>query len=314
MKRYISSILIALTLTLQVYAEDKESKEPEGVKFIPLFQYDYLSLDDQSINSTSAGLMINSEDVQFIGIYTNHSFNEDLLYDYPQVYHTIDTLLDGKKERHRYIGIFKSESDMPVTGGLSTYTAAAVYGYEIVQGDKFSFVLGGGLAAGDFGIERSNGEPWPVIPVPFVRMKYGSDMIETKFEFLTSPNFSFTLAPKSKIRFTGDFRMDQARDIRDLIFECALAYRFFSADHEMGDFAGVSIGVKNDNYGAFSIGDKDGEEALEAHYYAVFGALDLSLLKITGGYAFGGRELYREDETRDTGKGYFISVQALYQF
>lgn len=314
MKRYISSILIALTLTMQVYAENKESKEPEGVKFVPLFQYDYLSLDDQSINSTSAGLMINSEDVQFIGIYTNHSFNEDLLYDYPQVYHTIDTLLDGKKDRHRYIGIFKSESDKPVTGGLSTYTAASVYGYEIVQEEKFSLVMGGGLALGDFGIERSNGDPWPVIPVPFVRMKYESDVIETKFEFLTSPNFSFTLAPKSKIRFTGDFRMDQARDIRDLIFECTLAYRFFSADHEMGDFAGVSLGFKNDNYGAFSIGDKDGEESLEAHYYAVFGALDLSILKITGGYAFGGRELYRDEIKNDLGNGYFISAQALYQF
>ena len=62
------------------------------------------------------------------------------------------------------------------------------------------------------------------------------------------------------------------------------------------------------------IGDEGGDESVEVHYYSVFGAIDLSLLKITGGYAFGGRELYREEIKNDTGEGYFVSVQGMYQF
>ena len=113
--------------------------------------------------------------------------------------------------------------------------------------------------------------------------------------------------------------MDQLRDIRDLVFECALAYRFFPVDHPMGDFAGISVGVKNDNYGAFNLGgyetvDLEEDESIEIHYCAVFGMIDLSLLKITGGYAFRGRELYQEEQTKDMGEGYFLSIQGMYQF
>ncbi|HDP80660.1 MAG TPA: hypothetical protein ENN21_07445 [Spirochaetes bacterium] len=115
--------------------------------------------------------------------------------------------------------------------------------------------------------------------------------------------------------------MEQFRDSRDILFEFSLAYRFFPKTHSMGDFAGVSAGVKNDNYGAFNLHDNKRilnfngkDESLEVHYYALFGRIDLSLLKITGGYAFGGRELYQEEDTRDLGEGWFITVEGLYQF
>ena len=260
-----------------------------------------------------------SDNVLFVGLYTQHSFEEPFLFGYPDVYHSIDVLLDSQKNRHQYLGIFKSESDQPVYGGLITFQTAVAYGYELVQRQNYSLVLGGGLAVSDFGIELSNGEPWPLIPVPLIRMKYNSKYIESKFEFLTSPNFDLTVGPKSQLRFIGECRMDQFRDIRDLIFECSLAYRFFPVDHPMGDFAGISVGVKNDNYGAFNLGsydtiDFEEEESIELHYNAVFGTIDLTLLKISGGYAFNGRELYRGVDTRDIGDGYFLSIEGMYQF
>jgi len=87
----------------------------------------------------------------------------------------------------------------------------------------------------------------------------------------------------------------------------------------MGDFAGIAVGIKNDNYGAFDLGEHnknypEDEETFETHYNSVFGVLDLTLLKITGGYAFNGRELYREEDTKDTGEGYFLSIEGMYQF
>lgn len=314
MKKYIKTIIMFMMVSGAVFANDDNEEKTGVFNFIPLVHYEYLSLDLQDVHSAGAGLIIDSENLLFVGIYSGYSFGEELSYDYPGLYHKLDCLLDGRIGRHQYIGIFKTQSDRPVSGGLSTYTSAAVYGYELIKKENFSFFLGAGAAVGDFGIEFSNGDSCPVIPVPLVRMKYASDLIETKFEFLTSPNFSFTLGPKSRVRLTGDFRMDQFRDERDIIFELALAYRFFSAEHEMGDFAGVSLGIKNDNYGAFMLGGENGDESVELHYYAAFASLDLSLLKITGGYAFEGRELYREEEKKDSGEGWFVSVQGLYQF
>lgn len=314
MKKNISMLVILFMISTAAIAEEQNNTTKDEVKIIPVVQYDYLSLDSQSIQSPGTGLILQSDDVMFVGVYTRHTFGEELSYDYPDVYHTIDTLLDGKIERHQYLGIFKSESDLPVAGGLHTFQAAAVYGYEVIAGGQLSLVLGGGLAVSDFGIERSNGEPWPVIPVPLVRMNYSAEWIKAKFECITSPNLSFTLAPESRLRLSGDLRMDQTRDMRDLIFDVALAYRFFKPGHEMGDFAGVSAGFKNDNYGAFCLKGKDGEESIEVHYYSVYGTLDLSLLKITCGYAFNGRELYREEYKVDAGSGYYVSVQGLYQF
>ncbi|HPQ52805.1 MAG TPA: hypothetical protein PK253_06100 [Spirochaetota bacterium] len=315
MKKQIIMLFAFLLVTAASFAEENDRRREDEWNVIPLFQYNYLSLDSQVIHSPGAGLVVKSEEVLFVGVYSRHSIEEPLNYEYPDVYHTIDMLLDGKKKRHQYIGIFKSESNRPVSGGLHTFQAAMVYGYEIVSSGNASFVLGGGIAVSDFGIEFSNGSNCPVIPVPLVRAKYSSQWIAADFDFLTTPNLNVVIGPESHFRIIGDFRMEQFRDGRDVLFEVALAYRFFSAAHPMGDFAGISLGIRNDNYGAFNLSDDIGEEeSLEIHYYALFGRIDLTLLKITAGYAVGGRELYREEDTRDLGDGYFISVEGLYQF
>ena len=116
---------------------------------------------------------------------------------------------------------------------------------------------------------------------------------------------------QGKFRCSGDIRIDQFRDIRDLIFEAALHYRFFSAEDPSGDFAGIAAGVKNDSFG-FTPGGSD--ESYEIQYGAVFTELDLSILKITGGYAFGGRERFGDSLSEESGDGYFLTFQGMYQF
>lgn len=300
--------------TMTAFAENQSEAKPAVVQIVPLAQFENLNLTSQSIQSSSAGILINSTDVQFVGLYTQHVFEEPLDYDFPRRYHTIDTLLEVKHGRDQYIGFFKSESDKPVSGGINTYQTAVVYGYEIINKAKMSLVLGGGIAVGNFGIKTPDGKNWPLIPVPLLRMNYHSDWLDAKFEFVTSPNLSFTLAPKDRVRLTGDFRMDQMRDSRDLIYEVALIYRPYSDQYEMGDFAGLSMGFKNDNYGAFKLGHEGEDESLEAHYKALFVAIDVTVLKITAGYVFDGRLLYRETEKQDMGEGYYISVQGMYPF
>jgi len=321
MKKQIIAFFIFLLVTASSFAKENGNRENNGVNYIPLLKYDYLSLDSQSIHSPGAGLVVQSDDVLFVGLYSRHSIEDPPSFDYPDVYHTIDMLLDGKKNRHQYLGLFKSESDRPVYGGLKTFQGGLFYGYDLLSRGNASLILGGGLAIGDFGIDLANGKPLPVLPIPLIRAKYSSSWIAADFDFLTTPNLNITIGPKSRFRFTGDFRMEQFRDSRDILFECAVGYRFFSDSDPMGDFAGVSLGIKNDNYGAFNLHDNNcilnfngKHESLEIHYYALFASIDLSLLKITGGYAFGGRELYQEEDIRNTGDGWFVSVEGLYQF
>jgi len=313
MKKLITILIVVFTAAMVALAEENTQKSNEEVNFIPLLKYDYLNLGLQNVHSTSAGTVVEGENVMFVGLYTRHLFEDSLLYGYPEVNHTIDLLLDGRKNRHQYLGIFKSESDKPVYGGIMTFQAAFVYGYELLKNKHFSLVLGGGLAVGDFGIERKNGKPVPVIPVPLIRANYETNFIKLKFEFLTGPNFELVIGPKSHLRFIVDVRIDQFRNSRDLIFESSLAYRFFTAESENGDFAGISVGFKNDNYGEFNIGGQK-DEFFELHYYSVFGAIDISFLKLTAGYAFSGRELFRREHKKNIGEGCFLSIQALYQF
>ncbi len=278
---------------------------------VPLLQYEYLSLESQNIHSPSVGALVTRGTTQAICLYTRRSLTEPRLFNYPDVYHTIDFLLESNHGRNQWLLIFKSESDEPVSGGWDTFQAAGMYGREWVRTPRFSFIAGGGLAVSDFGIEMSDGTPWVVIPVPLIRAKYDSRWFAAKFDFITNPCLDMTFAPQSRVRLITEVRADQLRTSRDLIFKCALAYRFFSPESEMGDFAGVAVGVNSDAYN-YTLGRDD--ELLDISYYAVFGELDLTLLKLTGGYAFAGQEWYREAVTRDVGDGYYLAAQAMYQF
>jgi hypothetical protein len=292
-KKRCALIIMLCMVTAAITAE---------VNILPLVGYDYLSLDSQSVQSPGAGLMVASDNVMAVGLYTLHSLEKETSAGSPTGYHSLEFVLDGHKGRHAYLAVFKSEADKPVYGGLNTFQSAAVYGYKLLDGPRLSLALGGGLAVSDFGIEGADGEPWPLLPVPLIRMNYSSRWLESSFEFITGPNLGFTIAPEKQIRLTGDFRMDQFRDIRDLIFESALHYRFLPADHPMGDLAGVSIGFRNEVY-EFALAGED--EPVEIQYYAVFGTIDLTLLKISGGYAFSdGNEK----------NGLHLSLQGMYQF
>ena len=294
-----------------IHAAETADAEADGFSLIPLAAYEFLSAGEQSLDSGSIGLIAMSPNLMIVGMYSLHSYREAALFDYPAEFHTVDALADGKVGRHAYLGLFKSESDRPVAGGLATFQAAAVYGYAFLRGQNLTLTAGGGLALGDFGLTLPSGDPWPLIPVPYIRLDYRSRFIDSSFSFLTGPNLEVTIGPESKLRLKGDFRFDQMRDIRDLIFDCALQYRFFGPGHEMGDFAGVSAGFKNGMYG-YVPADREGTHDLA--YRSVFGTLDLTLISITGGYAFDMKETCRGEGDRSLGDGFFVSLQGMYQF
>lgn len=277
----------------------------ESASYVPMAGYELLSLESQDLHSASAGGAILGKESTFVGLYSYRFFNREPAPSYPERYHTLDMLYDAGPGRSQIVALLKSESDEPLYGGVETFQAAAVYGYEVLSRPNSTLALGGGLAVADFGLDS------PILPVPFVRLAHRSRHLDAGFDFITGPNLGVTLLPESHLQLRGDARVDQFRDIRDLIFEVALEYRFFDEAAPRDSYAGLSLGFKNDAL-AYTVG-QTGEE-YEVQYYALFGEVDLGILKITGGYALEGRERYGEDEVDQIGEGFFLAIQGLYMF
>lgn len=293
-------ILSALTLQIALAADTGED-----FVYVPMAGYDLLRLDSEEACLFTVGGAMAGEELTFVGLYTRAIFGSAPAPDYSGAYKAIELLLDIDSARHQVVSLFKSESDRPVCGGLETFQAAIVYGYEIITDTRLNLALGGGLAVSDFGLDS------PVIPVPFVRLSYESSLLEAGFDFITGPNLAFILFPQYRFRLNGDLRIDQFRDVRDLIFEASLEYRFFDEQSPVGDLAGLALGIKSDK---LSFTSAEHKEVYELHYYAVFAEFDLSFLSLSGGFAFNGRERWEEDHSADAGDGYFVSLSGLWQF
>ncbi|MDR1212295.1 MAG: hypothetical protein LBK40_08715, partial [Spirochaetaceae bacterium] len=156
-----------------------------------------------------------------------------------------------------------------------------------------------------------SGAAWPVLPLPLIRFGIDTSWFVSSFEFLTGPNLSFTVAPKERIRFTADMRMDNYRDIGDLVGEWVLWYRLFPAEHKLGDFAGIGAGLKNDSID-FAL-SRNGEK-FELQQSSVFAVLDFTLFKLQGGFVFDSRYLLDGEKTGSPGRGFFLSVQGMVPF
>ena len=283
----------------------------EKIMFLPLGGYDYVALKSRALQSPSAGGIAIGEDFFISAVYKYGSFAEKTPPGTPGYFHSIDTMAEAHTGKHQWLSSFKTESDQPVTGGWATMQATVLYNHETVIREHLKLRLGFGASLGDFGIDMEDGSTWPLIPVPFLGIEYKSRIVIADFSFVVGPNLSFTVFPENKIRLTGEAELNNYRDLQDLVFTAALHYRFFAGENSEKDFAGISAGVKNSSLG-FTPGGSD--ESYEYQYYSVFTELDLTLLKISGGYAFNGQERLGDQSPSQTGNGYFISLQAMYQF
>jgi hypothetical protein len=323
--KYFFIVFVLLLGSGFCFAE--EVKQDSDLFFFPLASYDYVNVENQSLYVPGLGfaVMKGMKDIPFdevhqqfllTAMYRSFFFGE-VSHLLPNVYHGIDFLFDSRWERHQFLLISKANSDKPFTGGLQTVQAGLGWGYEILVYSNFSFILGAVIGISDFGIDLPNGEPLPVFPLPLVRLKLKTEWLAVSFDFLTGPNMDFTIMPERKIRFAANMRMDNYRNINDIISEAVMWYRPFAAEHSdetsssLGDFAGIGLGVKNESFGFDLSAGRD--KTFEQQYTAVFGVVDVSILKISGGYILDSRELYNGN-MNNTGKGFFVSVQGMWQF
>ena len=285
----------------------------EQVFLIP-FGYDFIRLGEQNVHSPAVGFgfLSGEQDLPFIqverrffglALYHPFFFKEEPKWGVAKQLHQIDAIFDGRIKRHQLLFIFKSAADKPIAGGLNTFQAGAGWGYELIRQDHVSLILGVALGVSDFGFT-------PVLPLPLVRFGIDTQWFVSSFDFLTGPNFSFTIAPKERIRFTGDMRMDKYRNISDLIYEFIIWYRLFNNEHKLGDFAGIGFGIKNDIVD-FNVSNDSTAKVFEFQQTSIFASIELSILTIQGGWIFDSNYIVNDEKTQSLGKGFFVSVQGI---
>ncbi|QEN06702.1 hypothetical protein EXM22_01350 [Oceanispirochaeta crateris] len=279
--------------------------------YIPLAGYEYINLHTRAIHSPRVGAIVIGDDFFISGIYKYDSFSKESPQGFPDHYHSIDTIFETHKGNHQFISCFKTESDQPITGGWATLQLAGIYNFQFINSEKINLKLGLGAALGDFGIDLKNGENWPLVPIPFLSVEYNSRAMKADFSFIVGPVLSVTIFPERKIQLHGEAEISDYRDMQDLIFTTALQYRFLTSADGTDEMAGVSVGIKNSNFG-FTPGGSD--KPYEIQYYSAFTELDLTLIKISGGYSFKGQERLGEESLSECGDGYFMNLQVLYQF
>ena len=318
LNRFLFLTLICCLIVSNAFGQDGlyKDKETQSLFLLPL-GYDFFYFNDQTVHNPAfgAGFMIGKSDIPFteieryffgIALYRPVFFSDVPVNNIPKTLHQSEAIFDGRINRHQLLFIYNGASDKPVAGGLNTFNAGAGWGYQIIRKEQLSLVLGAVLGVGGFL------NSVPLLPLPVVRFGIRSQWFVSSFDFVTGPNWEFTIAPKKKIRLTADLRMDYYRSIDDIICEIILWYRFFGADHKLGDFAGIGLGFKNDSID-FSFSDnlagKTGIDLFEFKYKSVFAKLDLSLLIIEGGWTFDSQYSLDGIKTKSPGTGFYLSVQ-----
>jgi hypothetical protein len=323
MNRVLSLCFLCVFLALP--GTDLFCGGPEGDLFVlSRLSYDYVKTGDQEIHSPGLafGITKGVADVPFnevhkqfqvMALYQPFFFRNDLLYVAPQTYHRAKLMLDARWERHQLLGLFSSETDKPLAGGLSTVKAGLGWGYELLRYSNLSLILGVLVGVADFGIDLPSGDPLPILPVPLIRFSYKAEWLTASLEYLDSPSLNFTIAPGKPVRFTGNMTIVEYRGIEDLLGEGVLWYRFFaSGSHSLGDFAGIGLGFKNETM-YFNVASERGK-TFEQQYTSIFGMIDISIVQLMVGYIMDSRTFYDRTEKRNSGKGYFISVLGQYRF
>jgi len=319
-------LLFICTLAQAAFAVD----QTKDFFIIPMLNYEYLSFMDQHIHSPGEGLLFTKgnltpplsesrNSLMIMGMFKQFIIKE-AGEGYADLYHNIVINAEKKMNRHLFYLNVTSQATKPFYG-LHTFVGMTGYGNELIRNKSLSLTAGGIVMVTDFDMNLG-GIIWPIMPMPLIRLNVETTLINVSFEFLGNTTMDLTLLPQSKIRVTGHFEINPftVRDIRDLFFDTTFWYRFFSKESQMGDIAGIGAGFKNSGLGtgilngSYSYNSWEKGKTYELNYYSIYGVLDLSVLKISSGYSFAGREIYDKDNIKKIGNGFFINATLLWQF
>ena len=175
--------------------------------------------------------------------------------------------------------------------------------HQLIQTDSFSFLIGGGLFVVNLESE------FFVLPLPAFSFSYTNDYFYGEISMM---GLNVVLLPKSMFRFNGSLGMGGFSSVRDIAFDCALAYYpLFNAENEgIRELLCVSAGIMNQSAG-FKLQDKT---SFGYQCYTVYGEVNATFISLRCGYNFDGKMLVDNEIKKDMYKGMFATVQAMFMF
>lgn len=185
------------------------------------------------------------------------------------------------------------------------------YARKIIDTDSTQLDIGGGLAATDTGLVLGGLDIF-VVPLPMIHFSYKNHIIDTELEWIGLPDGNFTLFPQSMLRICSNFALagfDLPFDIQGNIALCLFPFR----TGFLKDLASISAGASHE-VKKFRI---DTKNSFKYDYFTAYGQLSITALTLRGGYAFGGRKIFRGKDSKKIQNydgGFFATVQAMYKF
>ena len=322
MKKILLTIVTLCSLCAYAVSQDDAEKETQKDfqnHIVPVLGFQALQTDEKDFLFTPTAA------VQFMrtkseGVESAQPDTVVAAASYSQLISTVGYGVDEIKNLHSLslmgnIGFGKnlitamfSNSGKQLFSNNSTFTGGLMYTRELINNDSFNFRLGLGVMAGDFNLKIA-GYYIYVIPLPVFSLSYTSEYFNSSLSMMGLPSLSMTLFPKSYVRVEGQCGIAGFSSIRDLTFDCALAYHPF-AKKAGGDFLSFSAGVMNQQ----SSFTPDKNERNTFQYYSVYGEINASIIVLRGGYNFNGKKIHNDEVVSDLHKGVFASIQAMYMF
>jgi hypothetical protein len=319
------SFVLLLTGIMSIYCDPiendnaniEQNKNTPRIFYMPILSYTFISLGNIQAHNALGGLTLyrfnpNERDKLFsVSLIYTPQILTGISPDFPNLYHTAALSITQKIHRHTINGAFIAMTDKPVYGGLRTFMGMAGYSYDLINGTHFSMDLGVRLAVMDIGLTLDNGMPWLLWPIPSISLSWEYEWIT----FGLIPGVRATIAPKFPVSLnlkSGSHKYD-----------ASVWYRYFRNGNPLAEIMGIGIGIKRDSSNVIR---SDGWE-YGINYDAIYGTLRLlRLFEISGGWAFNGKEGYKQinwesllesdgysDDSMysgNAGNGFFISISA----
>ncbi len=213
------------------------------------------------------------------------------------------------------VGFGKNSITMMLANGgqvlfddITAITGGLIYSRQFIKNSAFSLNLGAGIIVADLGIKIGNYMIY-AMPLPVFSFAYTSKYFYGSCSFMGTPSLSMVLFPQAMFRLKCSCEMTGFSSIRDLGFDCAIAY-YPLKNTSAGDFLSISAGVMNKKT-SFKLKNKD-KHAWQ--YYCAYGEINASIISLRAGYNFDGKAYKNNEIVSDLQKGLFASIQAMYMF
>ncbi len=285
-----------------------------GFQAIQTAEKDFIftpSVNLQYMRIKSEGVESKQPDAIMLGAgYSQNIFTTGLGPDNVKNLHSINLMGNLTMGKNGFMAMVASGGEAPFSD-IRTVTGMVMYTRQMVQTENFSFMLGGGIAVADLGLKIGDFEIF-VLPLPVFSFSYTNDYFYGGISMMGFPELNVVLLPKSMFRLNGKLGMAGFSSVRDIAFDCALAYYplFNSENENIKEVLCVSAGVMNQASG-FKLKDK---KSYAYQCYTVYGEVNASFVSVRCGYNFAGKVLVDNEIKGDMYKGMFATVQAMMMF